>query len=190
MVIIQFIKENILCDILLVFALLSWGVTIGAAISSKRTGHYVSGIPAVGGILVIIGFLTSSVKWLAVLGFLDPSLCYVIFVGVPGLIKAENKIKKWKPAEEFDGCPVADFTKYNKSYEEIHTPLETPQGYLVNHVNRYIIIQKDGGYELLKVELTDRIVGRFESDSVEECKKKASPKAVWCKENKEAKNAN
>jgi hypothetical protein len=190
MVIIQFIKENIICDIFLVFALLSWGVTIGAMISSKRTGHYVSGIPAVGGILVIIGFLTSSVKWLAFLGLLDPALFYVIFVGIPGLIKAEYKIKKWEPAEEFDGCPVVDYTRYNKSYEEIHTPLENSQGYLVNHVNRYIIIQKDGGYELLKVELTDRIVERFAADSVEECKKKASPKAVWCKENKEAKNAN
>ena len=51
MVIIQFIKDNIVCDIFLILALLSWGITIGAAVSSKRTGHYVSGIPAVGGIL-------------------------------------------------------------------------------------------------------------------------------------------
>ena len=189
MVIIQFIKDNIVCDIFLILALHSWGITIGAAVSSKRTGHYVSGIPAVGGICVIIGFLTSSVKWLAVLGLLDPALLYLIFAVIPGIIKAENKIKKWKPAEEFEGCPVADYTKYNKSYEDIHISLEN-NAHRISHVNRYIIVSKDGKYELLKVELTDRIIECIESDSVEECRKKASAKAKWCKENKEAKNAN
>ena len=172
MVIIQFIKDNIVCDIFLILALLSWGITIGAAVSSKRTGHYVSGIPAVGGICVIIGFLTSSVKWLAVLGFLDPALLYLIFAVIPGIIKAENSVKKWKPAEEFEGCPVADYTKYNKSYEDIHISLEN-NAHRISHVNRYIIVSKDGKYELLKVELTDRIIECIESDSVEECRKKS-----------------
>lgn len=182
MVIIQFIKENIICDIFLILALLSWGVTIGAAISSKKTGHYVSGIPAVGGICVIIGFLTSSVKWLAVLGLLDPALLYLIFVVIPGSIKGERYIKKWEPEEEFDGCPVIDFTKYNKSYEDIYISYEN-NAHRTGHVNRYIIVSKDGKYELLKVELTDRIIERIESDSPEECKKKASVKAVWSKIN-------
>ena len=181
MVIIQFIKENIICDILLIFALLSWGVTIGAIISSKKTGHYVSGLPAVGGILVIIGFLTSSVKWLAVLGLLDPCLVYLIFVVIPGSIIAESKIKKWEPSEEYDGFPVADFTRYHKSYEEIHTPFEDSDGYLVNYINRYIIISKNGRYELLKVQYTDRIIERYEFDTIEECREKASPKAKWQK---------
>ena len=67
----KIISENIVCIILVTFGVLAWIITIGARISSKRTGHYVSGVPFLGGILIIIEFLTSQVKWLALIGLLD-----------------------------------------------------------------------------------------------------------------------
>lgn len=46
-------------------------MTYGALIASRRSGKHVSGVPCVGGICLVIAFLLSPCKWLALLGFLD-----------------------------------------------------------------------------------------------------------------------
>ena len=95
----------------------------------------------------------------------------------------------------------------NMEYSQIYEMLCEYEKKIINNeneINPYEIVQFFSGiiidvinkllkefktniskYELLKVELTDRIIERVESDSVEECMKKASAKAKWCKENKE-----
>ena len=177
---IEFIRNNIACDILVLLGILSWAITIGARIESKKTGRYVSGIPAVGGILIIIGFLTSSVKWLAVIGLLDPSLLYLIFVVIPGGIRVTDMIKKWTPSEEFDGARVAGYTRYNKCYEEVHGPTEYPGSFTpVYRINRYIIVEADDGYELLGVQNTDRVITRTKHPGIEACKKMSGVDKGW-----------
>ena len=79
-IILNFIKENAICDICLVLGILALYITyIGAPRASKKSGHYVSGIPCTGGILIALGFLTTPYKWLALLGFIDIQILYLLF---------------------------------------------------------------------------------------------------------------
>lgn len=83
---LDFLRNNPLCIILVVMGLLAWAITIGARISSKRTGHYVSGLPGLGGLFILIGFLTSSFKWPALIGLLDLDLWYFVIKVIPDII--------------------------------------------------------------------------------------------------------
>lgn len=49
-------------------------MTYGALIVSKKTGKHISGVPCIGGICLILAFLLSPCKWLALLGLLDYGL--------------------------------------------------------------------------------------------------------------------
>ena len=67
-------------------------MTYGAMISSKRHNTHISGVPLVGGLFVLVGFLLSPVKWLALLALIDPGiwmLPYSIYLN----IKAEKEKK-------------------------------------------------------------------------------------------------
>ena len=67
-------------------------MTYGAMISSKRHNTHISGVPLVGGFFVLVGFLLSPVKWLALLALIDPGiwmLPYAIYLN----IKAEKEKK-------------------------------------------------------------------------------------------------
>lgn len=67
-------------------------MTYGAMISSKRHNTHISGVPLVGGLFVLVGFLLSPVKWLALLALIDPGiwmLPYAIYLN----IKAEKEKK-------------------------------------------------------------------------------------------------
>ena len=141
--VLDFIKENPVCVILVVLGLLAWFVTIGARIESKKTGRFVSGIPGVGGILIGLGFLTSNVKWLALIGLLDFDLWYLIIVVVPGLISADIMIRKFIPPEDFEDGKVLLYSKYNKCYEEIKTTTEYEGAYRICTIIQYVIIKKD-----------------------------------------------
>ena len=46
--------------------------------ASEKSGHFVSGTPIVGGMLIALGFLLSPYKWLALLGFIDPLIMFVL----------------------------------------------------------------------------------------------------------------
>jgi len=45
--------------------------TYGALLVSRKTGHHVSGFPCLGGVLILVGFLLSPCKWLALLCLTD-----------------------------------------------------------------------------------------------------------------------
>ncbi|MBR6403479.1 MAG: hypothetical protein IKS48_08875 [Eubacterium sp.] len=177
-VIFQFIKENIICDFCLVLGILAWGVTIGARISSKKSGHFVSGIPAVGGFLIIIGFLTSSVKWLAFLGLLDFDLIYIIGV-IPAVIRDNIAEKRYIPPEQLENGKVVEYSLYNKCYEEIKIPREYPYAEELHTINRYIILIRDGKYFLLKIERIDKIIEEIEAETTDECRSYASKRVKW-----------
>lgn len=174
-----FASQNPLCVVFIVLAVISWAITIAAMLSSKRTGKHVSGLPALGGFLVFIGFLTSSRKWLALLGFLDPMFLYFVIKIIPDIIAAERYEKNYIPPSEFDGGTLIAYTGYGKEYEELRYPAGYPGSYEVHRINRYCIIQKDTSYFLLKIEHTDRIISRSEYKTPDECKRHASDKAKW-----------
>lgn len=69
-------------------------VTYGALIVSKKSGHYVSGAPCVGGILIAVAFLTSPCKWLALLGLLDYGVWMLPYLLIKDLVFG----KKSEPA--------------------------------------------------------------------------------------------
>ncbi|MBR3267229.1 MAG: hypothetical protein IKI58_00640 [Oscillospiraceae bacterium] len=176
---IQFFKENPACDIFLILGLSAWLITLGAYRTSKKTGHYVSGLPALGGIFIIIGFLTSSKKLLAVLGLLDPALLYLIIKGIPDIIRISWEDRNWVPPEEFDGRKVVAFSSYNKCYAEIPMQLEGQNVYQTHRITRYLIVRSDNGYELLGTAYKALIVTRKERSTLEECRKAAAKNARW-----------
>ena len=78
-IVIDFFKANPVCAILLVLGILALYISyIGAPRASRKSGHYVSGVPLTGGFLITLAFLLSSVKWLALLGLIDPLLLAVM----------------------------------------------------------------------------------------------------------------
>jgi len=46
-------------------------MTYGALFASKKSGKHVSGVPCVGGLFILVGFLLSPIKWLCVLALID-----------------------------------------------------------------------------------------------------------------------
>ncbi len=184
-VVYDFIKNNPVCDILVVLGILAMIITyVLAPRASKKAGHYVSGIPGTGGILIALGFLTSPVKWLAVIGIFEPGLLYLIFKMMPEYFQYMSEIKKWVPPVEYEGGRVLEYTEYGKKLEEVKELFnEGREGWRVHEVIRYIIIEKDGHFELLGQEISKDIALRKEYSSVKECKKAASEKAKWKKSN-------
>ena len=182
-VVFDFIKNNPVCDILVSLGILSMILTyVMAPRASKKSGHYVSGIPGVGGILIAVGFLTSPVKWLAVIGFFEPGILYLIFKELPNYIRYISEIKKWVPPLDYEGGRVLEYTEYKKKLEEVKELFnEGREGYRIHEIIRYIIIEKDGHYELLGQEMNKNIALRKECLTVEECKNAASNKAKWKK---------
>ncbi len=57
---------------LVIMGLICVALTYGAAHASKKSGHYVSGMPVLGAILILIGGLLSAHKILALLCLTDP----------------------------------------------------------------------------------------------------------------------
>lgn len=179
--VIGFLKENIVCDIFLVLGLVTIFITyVAAPAASKKSGHHVSGIPAVGGLLIALGFLTSPVKWLALLGLLEPGVLYFIFRCIPDIIKAERDTKNAVPPAELEGGQVLEYSTYKNRYDEIRTPNGPYEGsYIVHPIVRYIITKKDGSYRLLEQEMNQRIARVTEHPSLEACRAAASRKAKW-----------
>ncbi|MCR4846556.1 MAG: hypothetical protein K5865_07445 [Eubacterium sp.] len=175
----KIISENIVCITLVTLGVLAWIITIGARISSKRTGHYVSGVPALGGILIIIGFLTSQVKWLALIGLLDFDLWYFVVKIIPDIVRAEKAEKNYIPPKELEGGRVVEYSQHNKEFEEIRYPTEYPGSFEVHRINRYVIIKKEAAYILIKNEHNTRIIERIVCKTLGECEGYASPKVKW-----------
>ena len=178
-----FIKENIACEILVLLGIGAILMTyVFAPRESKKSGHFVSGIPAVGGILIALGFLTSSVKWLALLGLADPGLSFLLFKGIPDLIRGQRELKNELPPEEYDGARIVEYSTYNKHYDEIRLPIKDyPGSYTTHTIVRYLIADNGGRYKLLGYDNAKRYITLSEHSTVEKCKKAVSKKAEWIK---------
>lgn len=61
-------------------------MTYAALIARQKGNHFVSGVPCVGGTCIVIAFLLSPCKWLALLGFLDYGLWYLPYLLVKDFI--------------------------------------------------------------------------------------------------------
>ena len=61
-------------------------MTYGALIVSRKSDHFVSGVPCAGGICIVIAFLLSPCKWLALLGFLDYGFWYLPYLLIKDFI--------------------------------------------------------------------------------------------------------
>ncbi|MBO4635691.1 MAG: hypothetical protein J5685_00955, partial [Clostridiales bacterium] len=150
--------------------------------ASKKSGHYVSGIPLIGGILVALGFLLSPVKWLALLGLLEPSFAILMFRLVPDYVRYMKDLRKWTPPQEMEGGIVVEYSSYNKCYEELRRPLENdPEAFQVHTIIRYIIIKTETGYRLLGQEISKETIALYDHKTLFGCKVKASEKAKWIK---------
>ena len=60
--------------ILVILGLICVALTYGAGAASKRSGHYVSGLPCLGAILILIGGLLLPFKAAALLSLTDPGI--------------------------------------------------------------------------------------------------------------------
>ncbi len=123
-------------------------LTYGAVVQSKIKGRYVSGFPAIGGILIIIGFLLTSHKILCLLGLLDYGIWGLLFFAIPENIKVEQKQKNKPFPDILNGEQVLYFTKYNKNYQEIKIKEKNINAYRVQYVNYYAITKSEQGYKL------------------------------------------
>ena len=54
-------------------------MTYGSMITSIKHNTHISGVPFVGGLFILAGFLLSPVKWLALLALLDPGIWMIPF---------------------------------------------------------------------------------------------------------------
>ena len=72
---VVFLRQNLLCVVLVLMGLFFIVCNIANMINNRLHKTHVSGIPFLGGLLIAIGFLTTAApfKWLALLGFLDPT---------------------------------------------------------------------------------------------------------------------
>ena len=62
----------VLSAVLVLLGILAWFLTyLIAPRASIKSGHYVSGIPLTGAVLVALGFLLSPLKWLALSALLE-----------------------------------------------------------------------------------------------------------------------
>ncbi|MBQ8922249.1 MAG: hypothetical protein IJ060_08835 [Oscillospiraceae bacterium] len=71
-------------------------MTYGAYIASKRSGHFVSGVPILGGLLIFTGFLISTNRLLCLLALIDPG-----FIALPYVLLRGRRSRKRSEAVLF-----------------------------------------------------------------------------------------
>ena len=155
---------------LIAVALGLWALVITyilAPKASKKEGHNVSGIPGVGGILLIAGFLLTPWKIFALSGAVE--IVYILICIGPDIVGLMIDNINWMPPEDLEGELVA-FTSYKNRYEEIRGDDLPNGGYMVNPVVRYVITKTDDGYRLYLLDMASRVVACKAFRSEEECK--------------------
>lgn len=175
----DFIKENVLCDILvglgLVIVIVSYVIM---PLVARKTGHKSSPVPFVGGILIAAGFLTSPVKWLAVFCLVDISIPMFFIRFIPDIIIDRRDAYNRDIPVTIDGKLVVAYTSYYNRYYDHKIPLEdNPESFKVCPVERLAIVKSGSGYELLGLDYQFNEVTSEKYSSVEECKRHAVPKA-------------
>lgn len=89
--------KNALCTVLLVIGAFFLFMTYGALIESKLKNTHISGVPCVGGLCILIGFLTSTCKPLCLLCFLDYGFIMIPWAIVLNIIHDRKDNKKIPP---------------------------------------------------------------------------------------------
>jgi hypothetical protein len=175
----DFIKENLLCDILVGLGLILVIIFyVVMPIVSKKTGHHSSAVPFLPGILIAAGFLLSPIKWLAVFALVDISIPLFFIRFIPDMIMNKKDSYNRDIPAFIEGCKVVAYTSYYNRYYDIKIPLEDdPEAFKVCPVERLAIIQTETGFELLGLDYQFNIVKREQFNSVNECKSHAAPKA-------------
>lgn len=158
--------------IIVAFGILAILITyVFAPAASRKSDHHVSGIPVVGGILLVIGFLCTPWKYLALLGLIE--FLFVFIPLAPELLEMAKDFKNWTPPATLDGTPVT-FTKYKNRYSEIKGKELPGDGYEVKGIVRYVITKTYSGYNLYGLDMASNVVICQSYPSVEECKENAS----------------
>ncbi|MBR1797739.1 MAG: hypothetical protein IJ757_06995 [Clostridiales bacterium] len=147
---------------------------IFAPLASKKSGHHVSGIPGVGGILVIVGFLLTPWKWLALIGAIEA--VYILICIAPDIIGLIKGYINWAPPSGLEGEPIA-FTSYKNRYDEIRTKDLPDGGYELREIVRYVITKTDKDYKLYGLDMASRTVICVSYHSEEECRNSVPPSA-------------
>ena len=172
MALIEFFKQNIVCDICLVLGVMLLVMTyILAPKASKKSGRYVSGIPCFGGILIALGFLTTPYKWLALLGLLDINIPYLLFIVIPGAVIGSIRVRCAPCPPEIDGHKVIEYTSFCSEYDQIRESLGGSAGaYRTLYVVRYAICSSEDGYYLLALDYKFDILSSVKCSSIKGCK--------------------
>lgn len=155
---IAFFKDNPLTLILLIIGGFFLFMTYGALISSYRTGHFVSGVPTVGGFFIFLAFIISSKKILSLLFLLDYGYFYLPYSILYGhrlarLTKAfEQTISDmgFSAVTEYDG-------KLKITYpfgEKIHWDLFSPANACIEQTSREVcmLCRDASGKEFIAVQ--------------------------------------
>lgn len=100
---LDFIRQHIICVVFAAMGLFLIIGNISVMLSHRFKKTHASGIPFLGGILIAIGFLTTPkpFKYLALLGFLDPTI-WMMFVSIY-YCKNEDAILEKRYAPFFTG---------------------------------------------------------------------------------------
>lgn len=175
----EFIKQNVLCDILVGLGLLLVIIFyVIMPLVSKKTGTHGTPIPFAPGILIAAGFLTSPIKWLAVLCVFDISIPMFFIRFIPDMIIDRRDAYNREIPATIDGKLVVAYTSYYNRYYDHKIPLEDdPQAFKVCPVERLAIVKSGSGYELLGLDYQFNEVTSEKYASVEECKRHAVPQA-------------
>lgn len=146
--------------ILVILGLICVALTYGAGVASKKSGHYVSGLPCLGAILILIGGLLLPVKAPALLCLTDPGIWGLIY----SVIREYTYNKRffeyieangYSSEREYDSTRRL-FVSFNEKQLELSYVLNNP--YILNNMrimfaiisdedgNRYILVdrRKDG----------------------------------------------
>ena len=158
--------------IIVAFGILAILITyVFAPAASRKSDHYVSGIPVVGGILLVIGFLFTPWKYLAFLGLIEFLFLFISLA--PELFGMVKDFKNWAPPSTLDGTPVT-FTSYKNRYAEIKGKDLPGDGYELKGIVRYVITRTDSGFNLYGLDMASNVVICHSYPSVDECKENAS----------------
>lgn len=160
---------NILGLVLAALGFIMLILTYGAVVQSIKEKRYISGIPAVGGILIIIGFLLTNHKLFCLLGLLDYGIWELLFFVIPENIRSEREQKNKPFPDSLNGEQVIYFTKYDKCYEEIKIKEKNINAYRVYYVNYYAITQNGSYYNLLLCDRNFNTIQQFRFKTVEKC---------------------
>ncbi|MBR1736599.1 MAG: hypothetical protein IJ736_06230 [Firmicutes bacterium] len=86
----EFLRENALAVILVPIGVFFVVLSYAAMIVSNKSGHYVSGVPFFGGLLIFVGFLFSKCKILCLLCLIDYGIWELLYVIIVDKLRSKR----------------------------------------------------------------------------------------------------